>query len=237
MANGGRIAVLVVALLAIGILVLPSTMTLFSGQHDWYDTAGKISCKKCHADIFDEIQNTAEHTTLMIGNTNDACYECHRVNASMSYAEGGGPINIGKYAHAASTVACMYCHDFSGTYGAAPAAGGFEQPSGSSFSYIDGTHPGGQAAHQQFVQASVDQDDMRDANEACIACHTHIKVNITWTHAHDLEFNATWTDTNWDGGDEHPPTHFNVTDWNVNGTYKTKSYGNGSGEGSTTGWP
>jgi vancomycin permeability regulator SanA len=31
-----RIALVALAILAIGILVLPSTVTLFAGQHTWY---------------------------------------------------------------------------------------------------------------------------------------------------------------------------------------------------------
>lgn len=77
---------------------------------------------------------------------------------------------------------------------------------------------------------------MEDANEACIACHTHAPVNITWEHAHDIEFTATWEDLQWKGAEEFLPTHFNVSDWTVNGTVSNRSYGSGL-NGSTSGWP
>jgi hypothetical protein len=45
-----------IAVLAIGIGVLPQTLALFSNQHNFYDTinnpTGAVPCLKCHADIF-----------------------------------------------------------------------------------------------------------------------------------------------------------------------------------------
>jgi len=39
---------------------------------------------------------------------------------------------------------------------------------------------------------------MEGANEACIACHTRVGVNITWTKSEYLEFTATEdADGNW----------------------------------------
>ena len=87
------------------------------------------------------------------------------------------------------------------------------------------------AAHKTFVLNAINNTDMEDANEACIACHTHIAVKINWTHAYSLEFNASFEEG------LLPPTHFNVSDWKVNGTVNVTVYGNGSGGGSTSGWP
>jgi hypothetical protein len=53
-----RIALLTVAICAIGIFALPGTVSIFSGQHSWYDlSAGQneVPCEKCHGDIADEM--------------------------------------------------------------------------------------------------------------------------------------------------------------------------------------
>jgi hypothetical protein len=52
------IALLAVAIVAIGIFALPSSVSLFSGQHTWYDLSGDgndVPCEKCHAEIKDEM--------------------------------------------------------------------------------------------------------------------------------------------------------------------------------------
>ena len=136
----------------------------------------------------------------------------------------------------------MLCHQYNATQAVnhSPGyfAGGFADPANTPYNYTNDTHKGGHAAHQRFIQTAINWTKMEDANEACIACHTHVPVNITWKHAHDLNFTATWKDTEWTGTDEFPPTHFNVSDWNVNGTMTNHSYGYGNGTGSTSssGW-
>ena len=89
------------------------------------------------------------------------------------------------------------------------------------------------AAHKTFIEKSIEDPNMEDANEACIACHTHIPVKINWTHRYSLEFNCT------PEFEKLPPTHFNVTDWSINGTYNITVYGwrNGTGNISKEGWP
>ncbi len=246
-----------IAVLVVGIFALPTTISLFSGQHTWYGISGdnQLPCRKCHADVYDELQASAFHRWNNSDNgfgrgsgpqSNFACYGCHRANASITYADIGTDftdVTKGKEAHAASTVACMLCHQFNasvrtGTMQGFPA-GGFADPYAETgpYNYTKGTSTGGHAAHQKFIASTINMSAMEDSNEACIACHTHTPVNITWVHAHDLEFNATWKDISWNGTEEFPPTHFNVSDWDVNGTVTNQSYGNGSGSGSTGGWP
>ena len=245
-----------IAVVAVGMFALPSTVSLFSGQHTWYAINGsnELPCKKCHADVFEELESSAFHKWDgggfgQGGNSppeDTACYGCHRANASITYANVGDTVtNVtpGKEAHAASTVACMLCHQFNASVRtgsmASFAAGGFDNVTGSTYNYDNGSSVGGEhAAHQRFIEMAVNWPAMEDSNEACIACHTHVPVNITWKHAHDLNFTATWKDSGWVGTDEFPPTHFNVSDWGVNGTMINYSYGYGNGTGSTSssGW-
>ncbi len=286
---------LAVAVVAIGTFALPSTVSLFSGQHTWYDLGAKgndVPCEKCHADIEAEMNAGVGPHTGETGYGRFECGYCHRVfpiehkNASFAtytYASGDGTAaEPGKEAHAASTVACMYCHSgnesdvyswgrhdeesdcllchadnglgpgyppsIDEVHGNAkyfnnedcykchlyknggiitikiPPAGGFNLTT-------DPSDTGEMAAHKTFVMNAISNPDMEDANEACIACHTHVAVKIMWTHAYSLEFNASFEDGLF------PPTHFNVSDLTANGTYNVTVYGNGTGGGSTSGWP
>jgi len=286
--NGKGIALLAIAVVAIGTFALPSTVSLFSGQHTWYDLGAKgndVPCEKCHADIAAEMEHVGPHTGET-GYERLKCEYCHRVfpiehkNASFdtyTYASGDGAgAEAGKEAHAASTVPCMYCHsgnnsgivdsDFdhsdwgdkncfmchpvngpnwhdkpeyfsvddcrkchvnksTNAVYYIPPAGGFNLTT-------NATDTGSHAAHMKFVTDAISDKTMEDANEACIACHTHIPVKINWTHRVSLEFNAT-------PEFELPPAHFNVTDWAVNGTANVTVYGNTTGFGATnsTYWP
>lgn len=134
--NRKRLVLVIMAVVAVGIFALPGTVSLFSGQHAWYDISSKtwedhttVPCKKCHADVAEEMASrVAPHTeakTLMF------CEDCHRVffNYSASsvgsvvtpkyrYASGlGEGATAGVEAHAASTVECMDCHGLVGEYG------------------------------------------------------------------------------------------------------------------------
>ena len=231
--NSQKIVLLAVAVVAIGIFALPSTVSLFSGQHSWYDlsesvggTSGvnNVPCEKCHADIADEMvsSDNGVHKDL-------TCAMCHRTPfTNYTYARGHYSIGSGEYpptpgkeAHAASAVECMDCHGGAGDNGTnhwsdreyagkcnnchGPydlTAGGFGL---TPRSYDTGTN----AAHKQFVLDSINETLMEGANEACIACHMRVGVNITWTKNEYLEFTATedadgnWTITSFAAGGEN----------------------------------
>jgi len=89
----------------------------------------------------------------------------------------------------------------------------------------------------KFVLDAMDDDTMRSANEACIACHTMIAVKINWTHRRSLEF---------DVGLDSPVTtdagvhNWTLSNWSVNGTANATVWGNTTGAGSTnysSDWP
>ena len=252
-----KIALMAIAVVAIGIFALPSTVSLFSGQHSWYNlndwSAGHttVPCEKCHADIAAEMEtHTGPHTELSGSWSGGSfsrlyCEDCHRVffsynrteqgqnpadySPKYTYALGGTGSTPGKEAHAASTVECMDCHGVVGdeklsqwgcptakhttgvpySYGQpckrchynnilspeyAFVAGGFGLIKGQKaiygFQYDPANDTGERAAHKQFVLDAMEDDLMEGANEACIACHTRVGVNITWTKKVYLEFTA-----------------------------------------------
>jgi len=58
---------LAVAVVATGIFALPSTVSLFRGQHSWYELSAdgnNVPCEKCHAGICDEMASTGAHVNI-----------------------------------------------------------------------------------------------------------------------------------------------------------------------------
>jgi len=211
--NANKIALVAIAIVAIGIFALPSTVSLLSGQHTWYDLSGTgndLPCEKCHADINDEMVDgdNGVHTSL----AGPGC-DCHRVNTTQTrlgtgVADGDGTgSNPGTTSHAAETIACMVCHEYGTGY---VFAGGFNQSAVEAsagkttpyyYNHSNGTG-GEHAAHNQFIGQAIKNDLMEDSNEACIACHTRVGVNITWTKNTVLAFTADENETGvWTVGD------------------------------------
>ncbi len=253
--NGGRIAVLLVALMAIGILVLPSTVTLFAGQHYWYsinDTGNQIPCQKCHADVFEELDNSDFHINWGTGeDANRAdqrdCEACHRSNSAITYAEdNGSTIKPGNEAHAASVVACMLCHQWNaeeavtkGEY-AGPPAGGFNISGfgvSEDYNYTKAPSNGTYAAHNAFVAKAIDDYTLVDSNEACVACHTHTAVKINFSHKRSLQFDVGFAGdyTSAENLTTDSGMHnWTVDNWAANGTAYATIYGDTTGENVST---
>jgi hypothetical protein len=123
---------------------------------------------------------------------------------------------------------CVKCHGTGdgSTHGTIyiPPAGGFGLTANAS-------DTGSLAAHSKFIEESVNDNTLTDANEACIACHTGIAVKINFSHARSLEFNiGLGSPITTDYG----PHNWSVTDWQTNGTAYAIIWGNTTGNASTT---
>ncbi|KAF5433159.1 hypothetical protein C5S35_16650 [Candidatus Methanophagaceae archaeon] len=225
--NTNKIALLAIAVVAIGIFALPSTVSLFSGQHSWYgldDEGSQVPCMKCHGDINDEMRDT--DNGVHRGLASPGC-DCHRVTGTgVADGDGTGLANPGTTSHAAETIACMLCHENNtrtGNTTSYPFAGGFnttlvydftDAPT-TQYNYSWGSGDGGgeYAAHNDFIKEAIKDDLMTDSNEACIACHTRIGVNITWTKSTVMHFDA---------GEDHNGT-WELTNFTAHGTNETFS--------------
>ncbi|MHC1583927.1 MAG: hypothetical protein ACXQTM_04780 [Methanosarcinales archaeon] len=228
-----KILLIGIAIVATGIFALPATVAMFSGQHKWYptditsggDEVG-VPCEKCHADIAAELATEISpgdggagaqygHQQPFMG-----CPACHIRGMAItvwpdhfpmdSYYYPGlgcschspapwtGLFNTNKSRgitgggfHAAATVECVDCHN--------PVNFSTETHN------VTGQITGDKAAHKPFYEAALAAQNMSGANEACVGCHTHVRVNITWTHPQDLKFDAnedeygTWTIENFEG--------------------------------------
>ncbi|MBE8538910.1 hypothetical protein [Geoglobus acetivorans] len=233
----GKILLGMIVLIAVGVLLLPSTVSLFAGQHYWYNLendTNDVPCQKCHADVYEELKNSEYHWKNW-GQQNAVdeqdCMECHQVAPKnvrgITFANGSANVGsgwqAGKEAHAAATVSCMWCHgtDSSGAplYPNAPIAGGFNLTN-----YTGDT--GIYAAHKDWVNSAKADTSangtnlLLESNEACIGCHTHVAVRINWTHASSLEFNATNTGSGW-----------TTENYRANGTAVRIVWGNAEGTG------
>ncbi|WP_456370784.1 multiheme c-type cytochrome [Geoglobus sp.] len=259
---GGRAVVALIAILAVGLVALPSTVSLFAGQHWWYNvdnTGNDIPCDKCHADVFQEfklnVQNNGAHSSFVTNTanpTNDeirkACGYCHRGVPGITYAVGDGTgFMAGKEAHAASTMGCMACHEWNSGYtspSSAPQAGGFNVTAYlSGYSRYDyGANNGTWEAHNAFIVEAIKDTNLTDSNEACIACHTHVAVKIKWKHYRTIEFDLNVGNPRYiDIGSGQTP-NWTISNWNIgNITVTPTVFGNVSGNGSTSydaaNWP
>jgi len=231
---------LAIAVVAIGIFALPNTVSMFGGQHNWYDlsAAGNdVPCEKCHGDVADEMASTGAHANIK-------CEGCHRTDARVGYAGAGDwgyghEVYPGQEAHAASTQECMICHDgrqlgsgtnfthynlghecggCHGTPWIAPPAGGFNLTGTRDF-YNNPDDTGEKAAHLKFVHDAINEPLMEGANEACITCHTHVAIDINWTKEYNMGLTvAADHEGNW-----------TVGNFKSEGTYNVATYGNMSG--------
>lgn len=181
-----------------GLVVLPSTVNLFAGEHSFYNIKQgyESRCIKCHADIYDELKAGANHSKVdgTDGWSGEECLGCHRANTSITFANAttGSP---GKEAHAATIIDCGYCHLNSSNLFNAPLAGGFGL-SGM------GNDTGYNASHYSFMIESRDSDLLKNESEPCVACHTNtrVRINFTMTSEAKVTFNNTLgaSDSYWD---------------------------------------
>lgn len=72
------------ALVGISLWYIPNTISLFSGQHSYYNinaNDSQVPCQKCHGDVQMEV-----HTGFI--HNNFTCSDCHRVQKGIQYASG-----------------------------------------------------------------------------------------------------------------------------------------------------
>lgn len=172
---------LAVAVLAIGLYIMPSTLSLFSGQHTFVN-GSEVSCRKCHEDIYSELNSGASQSPQAPHSSIANCRVCHTTGELDNVIGGSAdwltPIKVNistdPQAHSAITVECVFCHDL-----------------------IVAEITGVNESHRPFYNSSKADDPnngtklLKGGNEACIGCHTHIWVNITWNRPVGYNINAT----------------------------------------------
>ena len=203
--NLNKNLILVIAIVGIGLFVLPSTLSMFAGQHSWYDPKESgIPCQKCHFLEAEELSASGgphdpDYTGLLnssapyndseggVGGTdfwgtntvNDRCYGCHQTTGSN---ESGSTLydswdNQRNYTHAAVAVHCTDCHP-----------------------WVKDELTNVSAAHEPFYDDIIgtggsDAIMLKQENQVCLGCHTHVGVNISWTRAEYVSYNITANDS------------------------------------------
>jgi len=158
-----KMILLLISVAAIGIVILPQTFALFAGQHSMYDTinvGNQVPCEKCHADISSELSQPGSVNAI---HRVQGCEGCH-----ITTAPGNEGLVKGIDFHASALPLCLDCHD--GNVG-----------NDARSITADGE------AHKNFYDSSINSTLLRGGNEACVACHTHVAVNITWSKYNTLE--------------------------------------------------
>jgi len=209
-----KIYLIGISIVAIGLVALPQSLALFSGQHNWYDTGAAdlpeddkaIPCQKCHGDIQAELDQPGFPNQMHRG---QSCKGCHMAAPIRKGKTWGGAIE--NDFHAAAAPACLDCHDGSFTTDARSIQNGTEE------------------VHKPFVREVAKEENsmLKGANEACIGCHTHVAVNINWTKAYMMKFNVNeYVYVNQTGVTLHDWT---VGNFSANGTAIIETYGNQTG--------
>ncbi len=128
------------------------------------------------------------------------------------YGAGSRAVNPGSEYHAASLVSCLECHGGKEPFGHySRVADGEKGPAQCSdchygstnrwtaleaggFGLFGGTDTGATEAHKQFATTSdgLTRQKGGASNGACIACHTHVSVDITYTKPTTYKFDSTF---------------------------------------------
>jgi hypothetical protein len=185
-----RTILLGVAVLTIGFLVMPSTVSMFTGQHQWQDK-WSIQCTRCHADIQTELESASNNhhkaADLGVADTDAACRYCHQTEFGSPGAWDDVNGTPGT-AHAAINVECLDCHGSTDQDTNIPSA-----------DEVD-TEFGATEAHQELYDNATASSFMAGANEACVACHTLVTIQDGGYFIFNKQMNITADETVWSGG-------------------------------------
>ena len=99
----------IIALIGIGVFALPSTMSLFSGQHTFYNidaTGNQVPCVKCHGDVKAELSGSMATAGSGAPHAKFQCEYCHRTEAG--FAAGDDAVAVVRYRNLANESIRLY---------------------------------------------------------------------------------------------------------------------------------
>lgn len=184
-----KILLLSVAVIAVGLFAMPSTLSLFAGQHTFIN-GSSVDCGTCHGDVKQEMSQgiSTAHSDPVL----KKCDGCHgKGNLSdvpLTRTTKGNANNTLNGAHAATTLECVWCH-----------------------TGVPGEINGSAEAHQPYYYQSWSNNGtikLNGANEACVGCHTHTVMDITWIRPGGYNLTFDWSGKS-------------VTAWSLNATTVT----------------
>jgi len=180
----GKGFLLLIAVVAVGMFVLPSSLALYTGSHDFYG-AEEVDCGKCHSSaagdqIGASIQNGSAHLSL-------TCKDCHygvagvvggRFAVDVVGNDSGQP-GSSVTAHAAGiTVNCIDCHSYNDLYAVST-----KDADGLIYSVNVSYELGlpGEAHRMLTVNTTADNGGLNDNDAVCIACHSRAVVDVRFS--------------------------------------------------------
>jgi len=161
-----RHLLLLVAVIATAVYVLPVVISLFSGMHTFY-SPGDSKCLKCHADIQSEVSLSSLHATF-------SCENCHsQIDPNQSHS-------------GAAVIRCLTCHGTPPTTVTDKNNNTLTAPTASIF----GENATALDPHSPLVASANQSPLLAGENEACIACHTQKSIEIIYDYPDTYSFNA-----------------------------------------------
>ncbi len=207
--KGNQIILLAFAVIAIGLFVLPNTMSMFVGQHRWFSvrTASQQydMCERCHfAEVGEWKANTGAHaaykayyTSTAGGGHDPGCF-CHQVNLTRLTDFYINTTNVSSYGYV--------FFNQSGNVNNTPSswANAWRNkttPHAATTIFCVDCHVNATAqltntneAHNDFFlqTRNVSLNPAVTNNTPCMACHTMVGLNVTMNRLHGgLIINAT----------------------------------------------
>ena len=202
------------AIVAIGLFIIPSTMSMFMGQHRWYTVTtaeGQYDmCERCHvAEVGEWKANTGAHSSykavMEAEGADPGCF-CHQINVTALEDFGINKTEIDSYGYEffnqSGDLNTSSKADWESAWRTT------ETPHAALTIDCIACHTNASTqlanpneAHGPFFEQARDTDlnPIGTNNTACMACHTMIGLNITMDRVHGgLFINATHTmDYNW----------------------------------------
>ena len=181
--NLNKNLLLIGAIIGIGLFVLPSTLSMFAGQHTWYDPDGGVPCEKCHFLEEQELVNS--------GGPHDPSGTYTQYNSSMSYSS-----SIWAAGPGTTSSRCLGCHQ-GGSFDNNTQHAAFAILCTDCHPWVINELQASGAAHGEFydAMAAAGEDSLRTSNKACIGCHTMVGVNTSWERAAYVAYTVTVSDT------------------------------------------
>lgn len=169
----GKLILLLMSVVSVGMFVLPSTLAMYTGQHTFID-GDNVDCAKCHGNI--DLGDGTAHSTF-------ACDDCH----AEAYLGFDNSLNITNYAgnesirvHAAAiTINCIGCHsDPEYFYNYTTFDNGTKDGIVNVSYELEGTG----SAHR-FLNLSLTNatGGFNDKDLVCVSCHTKVQVEVPST--------------------------------------------------------
>ncbi|MCZ7400084.1 MAG: hypothetical protein O8C62_10510 [Candidatus Methanoperedens sp.] len=170
---------LIIALFATSVFVAPTVLSLFTGQHSFYDNstyAGTPYCLKCHSDILQELNSSAHHHSFTCGN----CHGIPDTGSNMTHGNVTIPDCLDCHGSSPATVT-----DQNNNAWIAPAAAVYNESA-----------PAGADAHIPFV-LSANNSIYKGNNAACISCHSSFGNGINFSRPGSINWNVTNSSGTW----------------------------------------